>query len=135
MPREKPPLLVYIVGIPVQSRLGLCSQNLRVSVNAGHESEPDGPADGFCDFTLVDWPKTGFVAVFNASHRRHIFRHDREVLSRHSQLASHSISKVPYNEAHLSRGEVYLVEIKRILVYGVKSIRRRAVAHLPLPHL
>ena len=106
-----------------------------MSVNAGHESEPDSPADGFCDFTLVDWSKTSFIAVFDASHRRHIFRHDREVLSQHSQLASHSISKVPYNEVHLSRGEAYLVEIKGILVYGVKSIRRRAVAHLPLPHL
>lgn len=49
-----PPLLVYIVAVPIQSRLGLCSQNFRVSVNAGHESQSNGSANGFCNFSLVD---------------------------------------------------------------------------------
>lgn len=39
----------------IHLRLRLCCEDLRVSVDTGHESKSDRSADGLCNLSLVDW--------------------------------------------------------------------------------
>ena len=63
-----------------------------MSVNTGHESQSNGSTDGLCDPALVDWSKTGLVSVLDASHRGHVFGHNREILSFHPRQPAISFS-------------------------------------------
>lgn len=62
----------------------LASQNLRVSVDGGHQAETHCSADGLCNSALIDWSQTGLIPVLDTAQRGHILGHDREILlSRH----------------------------------------------------
>ena len=50
-----PSFFFLLSGASIHLRLRLCCEDLRVSVDTGHESKSDRSADGLCDLSLVDW--------------------------------------------------------------------------------
>jgi hypothetical protein len=66
-----------------RAKSGACldGKNLRMPVHTGHETDPNGTANGLCDLALVDRSQPSDFAVFYPAHLGDVFRHDGEVLA------------------------------------------------------
>lgn len=62
------------------SRLQFSRQNLGMSVNRRHETNPHGPSDRLCNPSLVDRSKTSLLSAFDAAQRCHVLGHHGKVL-------------------------------------------------------
>lgn len=71
-------------------------QELRMDVHTRHKADTDGPPDGFCYPPLVDWSQASQPRMLDAAHLRHIFRHQREVLSAGQRMPGSQPGSQPY---------------------------------------
>ena len=83
-------------------------QYFRMLMDTRNQTHPHSPPDSFRNLPLIDSPQPSFSPMSYPSHRSHIFRHHRKVLSEKSasasllsiQLENTRSPKIPQNPAN-----------------------------------